>query len=232
MSVEDFSTLAQGFIVATPDDAGLVDVVIPAFDDQQKFDGLPCETHGDHGPSLGARCLVARDSIGELWVVSWYGGNSDAAPKHINHGPTGKGDGGGSAVDARGVNAPSSAGSWTNVGSSGTYPAGSNVPIAPWIGPILDFAVDHGWDGTINEGWRSYETQKYYWDHAPEMGLTRGVNVAVPGTSNHGGLQYPQGAIDINDTSGMAGAMRAYHERRKLVWFGPADPPHWSANGH
>lgn len=225
--------LARGIVVATANDEGLIDVVIPAFDDQQKFNDIPFMPRGDAEPGLGAQCLVAFDDQHAPWVIAWYGANADQpAPSHARKaGPTGKTDGGGIAVDARGVTAPSTAETWENVGSSGSYSAGELVPIAPWIKPILEFAVDHGWDGTINEGWRSLETQQYYWDHAEEMGLVRGVTVAAPGTSNHGGLDYPAGAIDIDDQEGMAAAMAEYDEARKLVWYGPRDAPHWSASG-
>lgn len=64
--------LAQGFIVSDPNSDELVDVVVPAFDDAQKFNDCPYMPRGDQAPEIGARCLVAFDDHGAAWVVAWH----------------------------------------------------------------------------------------------------------------------------------------------------------------
>lgn len=61
--------LYQARIASAPA-AGLVDVVIPAFDDQQKFTDCPYMPRGTTEPTVGDRCLVAIDDQGDAWVIA------------------------------------------------------------------------------------------------------------------------------------------------------------------
>jgi hypothetical protein len=62
--------LARGLIVSAPSD-GLVDVTIPAFDDQQKFNDCPYQQGIDPAPAIGNTCLVAFDDVHAAWVIAW-----------------------------------------------------------------------------------------------------------------------------------------------------------------
>jgi hypothetical protein len=124
--------------------------------------------------------------------------------------------------DGGGTPAPAGAANWRG------------KPVAPWIWHQLNhLARTTGFVADVNEGWRSYATQKKYWDNAPQMGLIRGKTVAVPGQSNHGGLTWPKGAVDVTNWPGLKAILgKQQKQRKKLSWFGPADAVHFSATGH
>lgn len=111
--------------------------------------------------------------------------------------------------------------------SSGGVTTYGGKRVASWIVPALKYARKHGWSGSVTSGYRSYaEQQRLY--------ANRGSNpnpVAKPGTSNHEGSQYPRGAVDVTDPSGLRSALKGYRGR-KLKWYGPRDPVHFSATGH
>jgi hypothetical protein len=62
--------LARGTIVSTPA-GGLVDVVVPGFDEQQKFSRCPYQQGIDPAPAIGNSCLVAFDDLHAAWVIAW-----------------------------------------------------------------------------------------------------------------------------------------------------------------
>lgn len=102
--------------------------------------------------------------------------------------------------------------------------------VAGWIIPILKWARTAGWSGAVNSGYRSFAEQA-------ELYANRASNpnpVAPPGSSNHEGSEYPRGAVDVSDYSGLnpltndsSGPFPG-----KLKWFGMGDPVHFSGTGH
>ena len=96
--------------------------------------------------------------------------------------------------------------------------------VAKWIVPALEYARAHGWTGHLTSGYRS---------HA--YNLSQGRNYF----SNHEGVQYPGGAIDVGGYGAKAegaalNAALAGYTGRQLVWGGPTigDWGHFSATGH
>jgi hypothetical protein len=93
--------------------------------------------------------------------------------------------------------------------------------VAAWIKPALKYARQHGWNGTVNSGFRSYADQKRIWDS--------GVRPAArPGHSNHEGSEFPRGAVDVSDAEQLARILERSPWRNRLVWAGAKDPVHFS----
>lgn len=105
------------------------------------------------------------------------------------------------------------------------------TPVAEWIIPILQWARQHGWTGTVTDGWRP-------------QNATYGS-----ATSNHKKSAYPGGAIDVggpNDAAAGAAFANAIKDYQKhnpgkptliqgvnTPWGGyPHDLGHFSATGH
>ncbi|HEY6522933.1 MAG TPA: hypothetical protein VIY10_04135 [Solirubrobacteraceae bacterium] len=99
-------------------------------------------------------------------------------------------------------------------------------PIAGWIAPILDWASQHGWSGSVTSGYRDYSQQASI--------NASGAFSAPAGKSNHETTQYPGGAVDVTDPSQLIQVLKGYTGPDKLVGgvLGPADPEHFSATGH
>jgi hypothetical protein len=99
-------------------------------------------------------------------------------------------------------------------------------PIAGWIAPVLDWASQHGWGGTVTSGYRDYSQQAAI--------NASGAFSAPAGKSNHETTQYPGGAVDVTDPSQLMQVLKGYTGPYKLVGgvLGPADPEHFSATGH
>ena len=99
-------------------------------------------------------------------------------------------------------------------------------PIAGWIAPILDWASQHGWTGTVTSGYRDYSQQASI--------NASGAYSAPAGKSNHESTQYPGGAIDVTDPAQLIQVLKGYTGPYKLVGgvLGPVDPEHFSATGH
>jgi hypothetical protein len=99
-------------------------------------------------------------------------------------------------------------------------------PIAGWISPILDWASQHGWSGTVTSGYRDYSQQASI--------NASGAFSAPAGKSNHETTQYPGGAVDVTDPSQLIQVLKGYTGPYKLMGgvLGPADPEHFSATGH
>ena len=98
--------------------------------------------------------------------------------------------------------------------------------IAGWIAPILDWASQHGWSGTVTSGYRDYRQQAAI--------NASGAYSAPAGKSNHESTQYPGGAVDVSDPSQLIEVLKGYTGPYKLVGgvLGPVDPEHFSATGH
>jgi hypothetical protein len=97
--------------------------------------------------------------------------------------------------------------------------------IAEWIIPILQWASEHGWGGTVTSGYRTYYEQAQL--------NAAGAFSAPAGLSNHETTVYPGGAVDVTDPSQLINVLRAYPGPLKLVGgvLGPIDPEHFSATG-
>jgi len=98
--------------------------------------------------------------------------------------------------------------------------------IAGWIAPILDWASQHGWTGSVTSGYRDYQQQAAI--------NASGAFSAPAGKSNHETTQYPGGAVDVTDPSQLIEVLKGYTGPYKLIGgvLGPADPEHFSATGH
>jgi hypothetical protein len=144
-------------------------------------------------------------------------------------GSTGVGVAGSTGVDvagSTGVDATATAG----VVPGAVVPQASwnpaQKPIAGWIAPILDWASQHGWTGTVTSGYRDYSQQASL--------NASGAYSAPAGKSNHESTQYPGGAVDVTDPAQLMQVLQGYAGPDKLVGgvLGPVDPEHFSATGH
>lgn len=114
--------------------------------------------------------------------------------------------------------------------TSTTVPAASwnpqNKPIADWIAPILQWASENGWTGSVTSGYRSYAEQAAI--------NAKGEFSAAAGTSNHEGAVYPLGAVDVTNPQQLLQVLKGYTGPEKLVGgvLGAVDPEHFSATGH
>jgi hypothetical protein len=99
-------------------------------------------------------------------------------------------------------------------------------PIAGWIAPILDWASQHGWTGSVTSGYRDYQQQASI--------NASGAYSAPAGKSNHETTQYPGGAVDVTNPAQLIQVLTGYTGPYKLVGgvLGAVDPEHFSATGH
>jgi hypothetical protein len=98
-------------------------------------------------------------------------------------------------------------------------------PIAGWIIPVLQWAYQHGWTGTVTSGYRTFAEQAQL--------NAAGAYSAPAGVSNHETTAYPGGAVDVTNPSQLIAVLRAYPGPEKLIGgvLGPVDPEHFSATG-
>ncbi len=98
-------------------------------------------------------------------------------------------------------------------------------PIAAWIVPVLQWASENGWTGTVTSGYRTYAEQAAI--------NASGLYSAPAGQSNHETTAYPGGAVDVTEPSQLIGVLRNYPGPLKLVGgkLGAVDPEHFSATG-
>jgi hypothetical protein len=98
-------------------------------------------------------------------------------------------------------------------------------PIAGWIIPVLQWASQHGWHGTVTSGYRTYFEQAQL--------NAAGAFSARAGLSNHETTVYPGGAVDVTQPGSLLAVLRGYPGPLKLVGgvLGPVDPEHFSATG-
>jgi hypothetical protein len=98
-------------------------------------------------------------------------------------------------------------------------------PIANWIVPVLQWAYENGWTGTVTSGYRTF---------AEQAELNAAGDFSAPaGTSNHESTTYPGGAVDVTNSSQLLGILPGYPGPEKLHGgvLGPIDPEHFSATG-
>jgi hypothetical protein len=96
-------------------------------------------------------------------------------------------------------------------------------PVALWIYPAVKWAKSHGWHGQVTSGWR---------DPSRVITPSPGLPVAPQGKSNHNGVAYPSGAIDVSDPDGFERALRTYPGLPLRRGTAIGDPIHFSATGH
>jgi hypothetical protein len=98
-------------------------------------------------------------------------------------------------------------------------------PIASWIVPVLEWAYEHGWHGTVTSGYRTYYEQAQL--------NAAGLFSAPAGLSNHETTVYPGGAVDVTQPGRLIGVLNGYNGPRKLIGgvLGAVDPEHFSATG-
>lgn len=111
-------------------------------------------------------------------------------------------------------------------GFSGPMPKGvvtdpDGKPVAAWIEPILNYARQHGWAGSVSSGWRSLAEQTAIYNSGVRP-------AAVPGTSNHEQTTYPGGAVDVTDAAQLSSILTHSPYASTLVWAGSKDPVHFS----
>lgn len=93
--------------------------------------------------------------------------------------------------------------------------------VAAWIAPILRYARQRGWSGSVTSGHRSYADQVRIWNS--------GVRPAArPGTSNHEGSDFPRGAVDVSNAEQLNRILKRSPYANTLVWAGSKDPVHFS----
>lgn len=98
--------------------------------------------------------------------------------------------------------------------------------IANWIVPILQWASEHGWDGVVESGFRTFQEQTRI--------NSEGLFSAPAGESNHETYKYPGGAVDVTFPGQLIAVLSKYPHSPKLVGgkLGAIDPEHFSAKGN
>jgi hypothetical protein len=132
---------------------------------------------------------------------------------------------GASSLTASGVNAPAANGVAGAVVPQASWNP-QQKPIAGWIAPVLQWASQHGWTGSVTSGYRSYSDQSAI--------NASGAFSAPAGKSNHETTTYPGGAVDVTNPGQLLQVLQGYTGPEKLVGgvLGAADPEHFSATGH
>lgn len=111
-------------------------------------------------------------------------------------------------------------------GHGGTALDPSGKKVANWIEPILDYARQRGWKGTIESGYRSDQQQtQIYNSGVRPAALPRSMG---GGGSNHEFTMYPGGAVDVTDAETLAKILENSPYKQKLVYAGSKDPVHFS----
>jgi hypothetical protein len=103
-------------------------------------------------------------------------------------------------------------------------------PVAAWMKPYLVWAREHGWNGTLNSGWRDpVHSERLCYDicNAPKCpGRCAGRS------SNHVGNVKPAGSIDVSNPAQFGELMKKCpYEPRIFNALGAKDPWHFSASG-
>lgn len=94
---EGDGALLEGAVASSPDADGRVYVIVPTLGDTRRHGPCPVMPKGGSMPPEGARCLVADDEHGGLWVVAWDGdfvlGGGDVEPQRVTSLPVLPSDG-------------------------------------------------------------------------------------------------------------------------------------------
>lgn len=98
--------------------------------------------------------------------------------------------------------------------------------VAAWVVPILQYARQRGWKGTVTSGWRSDADQKRIYDSGVRPAAV--PRVYGGGGSNHQFKAFPGGAVDVSDAASLSSILRKSPYAKLLVWAGAKDPVHFS----
>lgn len=102
----------------------------------------------------------------------------------------------------------------------------SGKPVAEWIVPILQYAWNHGWRGTVTSGYRSDAEQTAIYDSGVRPAA---VPKSLGGSgSNHEGNAFPAGAVDVASASELSAILEKSPYANLLVYAGAKDPVHFS----
>jgi hypothetical protein len=103
-------------------------------------------------------------------------------------------------------------------------------PVAAWLNPYLVWARQHGWEGTLNSGWRD----PVHSEHLCKVkcGAPRCAGTCAGRTSNHSGRIKPAGAIDVTHQEVFAQLMRKCPLQPRICNDLPNDKVHFSVTGH
>jgi len=99
-------------------------------------------------------------------------------------------------------------------------------PVAAWIKPLLEYARERGWKGSVTSGYRSDADQTRIY--------RSGVRPAAKpkalggGGSKHSETGFLKGAIDVTDARTLDKILKAKNSRLKAA--GAKDPPHFSVS--
>lgn len=101
-----------------------------------------------------------------------------------------------------------------------------NTQVAAWIQPVLKYARQHGWSGSVTSGYRSVAEQtKLYQDM---LAGRRAGPVGKPGQSNHNFTAFPGGAVDVSNPAQLSAILMRSKYANLLVWAGAKDQWHFS----
>ena len=104
------------------------------------------------------------------------------------------------------------------------------VECASWLIPYLTWAREHGWQGTLNSGWRSPEySEQLCWKMC---GAPSCPGRCAGRASNHSGSVKPRGAIDVTDQTRFGQLMAQCPLSPPIFNDLPNDRVHFSATGH
>lgn len=112
----------------------------------------------------------------------------------------------------------------------------SSKPIANWIIPILKWAAANGWTGTVTSGYRTAaEQEAAAASYAAQLG--KPISAIYPNgplASNHCGVNYPRGAVDVTSAEQLNNVLKRYPGKPTLVWaeLTIEDGVHFSSDGH
>jgi hypothetical protein len=103
-------------------------------------------------------------------------------------------------------------------------------PVAAWFVPHLTWARQHGWQGTVQSGWRdpAYSEQLC----RKMCGAPTCAGRCAGRTSHHVGRVQPTGAIDVSDYARFATLMRSCPHTPRIFNNLPRDPVHFSSTGN
>jgi peptidoglycan hydrolase-like protein with peptidoglycan-binding domain len=103
-------------------------------------------------------------------------------------------------------------------------------PVAAWMKPYLVWAREHGWQGTLNSGWRDpAHSERLCYDIC---GAPRCPGRCAGRSSNHSGSVKPAGSIDVSDPATFGALMKKCPYNPPIFnALGAKDPWHFSATG-
>jgi hypothetical protein len=184
-------------------------------------------------PAIMARVdqiMAAQQQLASAGQIAPTASTAGAAPVAAAGGAATTGAFASTLAQAQGSSPMTSATATNGLPADVVVPAASwnpqQKPIASWISPVLEWASQHGWSGSVTSGYRSYSEQASL--------NAQGLYSAPAGKSNHESATYPGGAVDVTDPAQLIGVLRGYTGPQQLVGgvLGAVDPEHFSATGH